>query len=117
MATKAKKTVKLSLEFDRQRLRDLLDNAIESGIGYWCSDTEGGTGYDDPFWTRGVALLFRERETGERLSMTLGDLVEALAESFRKHPRVFAAWAGFTDDAMTADVIVQLAVFGKVKYG
>lgn len=118
-----------------QRVRDLIITALEGGIGYWCRleatepanrscslfdvptqpDAEGNIG--------GGALLLRElnddgsEERLLRLDMTALQRGLTLLLQGKPIPRHAAAFIGDNADAETADVFIQLCVFGEVVYG
>lgn len=112
-------TVNVMLPVRRQRLRDLLCSAVEGGSNYWAAFTDV---------TRTANLDYLEVRVTEHEGsgavpttrvVTADDLAVGLGRA-AMDPRLArhaAAFLGDDDDAETADVILQMTVFGDVVYG
>lgn len=118
-----------------QRVADLIINAIESGIRYWCDDVkvfkpDGGRvtyadiacGDDQPDFT-GHRLVFVETDTHEEHTLDLTNDSKQVESALGlmlsgKYPmRHITNILHENDDAETADVFVQLCLFGDIVYG
>lgn len=126
---KRKETVVLNIPVSRQTLRDLLCTAVEGGSNYWAEfrDCERT---DDLDYIR-VRVVEKEASTDKprkNVYVTAEDLASGLerlakvvtnedtAHQFSAAGQHFAAALG-DHDATTADVVLQMAVFGDVVYG
>lgn len=129
--------IKTEVEVTPRRIADLMVTAIESGIGYWCKGvylrspriSTGHTGpwYDDEnlYEVRAEELSIEVVELDPSSAegswiINLKSMEKAfmLMQSFGK-PKGYC-WRDFineNEDAITADVWFQLAVFGEVVYG
>lgn len=117
-----------------QRIADLFVAALEGGSTAWLrkarhvSREKMGTEqpwYADPVMYSGkfqIALTFDDPKTpggdGEgHTIITDDDVAKAIALMVTRHPSHFADFTCESDDANTADIFMQLVVFGEVVYG
>ncbi len=133
-------TVEVRLAVPRKQIAYLLSSAIEGGIGYWCESQafkytkpekwepvmDAGEEnpkkwpcYDYPLLAGGAVSFKADDGTGTiKLCVlnleTIGKGLQLMAE---KHPSHFGDFMTESGDATTADVFVQLVVFGEVVYG
>ena len=126
--------VVIAFQAPRQRMRDILTTAFESGIAYWANEEEIDVRYDrdengdENGYVRKLRFIADGNE--KIVNHNVDDLV--LARYFGKaltldsqgnfvYPDAGHAaireLAGFDADASTADVLVQFAVFEKVLFG
>lgn len=110
--------------YKRDDLAGILSTAVESGIYYWASviecDTTDVEGYDFP---KRIVLIDRE-DDGKPYTVTLNDIERAVHAITSGEVQVrsdIRSWIGSGDpgmvDAEAADVLVQVACFGKIVYG
>lgn len=109
-------------QIPRQRLSDLLCSAVEGGTGYWAQVSDMTRTANSDY----VSVRFHEIERlTPRASrakpivklITLEEMARGLELASTLAPQHFADFMAENDDAVTADVIVQLAMFGEVVYG
>jgi len=93
-----------------QLITDTIISAITGGIYYWCRRATAGS-LD---WLR-VSLL--EWDTGTTFELTAEDWPRVVSLMAAKAPHHYANMVAGRGDAVTADVLVQLACFGEIKYG
>jgi hypothetical protein len=120
-------THKLTVTYDvtDQDLEDLLTSAFEGGIGYWADialardaprvsrvgiSTSAGPSYLG-------ATVTPSDDRSKATVLTREKMLAGLALCANAHPNHFADWLLARGDATTADVIVQCAAFGEVRYG
>lgn len=113
--------VDVKLTIARKRLSDLLCSAVEGGTGYWASvdNIERTPALDY------VSVRFTETEASssngkrKRRTIDLAKLADGIARcgASDKYAHHFAAFMKDDDDAITADVMIQFAMFGDVIYG
>lgn len=125
-------TVVLNIPISRQTLRDLLSTAIEGGSSYWADFSKAERAGDGDYLR--VKVTEREKSSKERLRVnrfvTAEDLANgiqrlaacAVSGQFRDGTLFPAAGKHFADaigdhDAVTADVVLQMTVFGELVYG
>lgn len=139
-------TLTVTHEIPDERVRDLLVSALEGGCNYWChgykrqfaSDVEivdfkrGGRFFNEEYgpgleryvipFVEGCALLMRVLEDEDegkyayhRLDRTA--MQRGLSLMLQKYPKHASDFLEENDDANTADVWLQLALFGEVIYG
>lgn len=118
-----------------ERVRDVLCNALEGGSNYWylitdfvppavgdvpwAGETQRFRHIDYPV-RAGGALIIQDNEqleTPESHRVDRDALVRGLHIMAEKHLRHFCDLVLETDDAETADVLLQCTVFGEVIYG
>lgn len=93
-----------------QIIIDTLISAIEGGIYYWCRSAMVSA--PDPLRAR-----FQEADGGATFEFTAADWPRIVALMATKAPRHFANMIREVGDAVTGDVLVQIACFGEIKYG
>jgi len=110
-----------TVEIPDQRIKDLLCCAFEGGSNYWYEIFGFVNPEDKPAKFRrlelplmdGCALAIVEKlYTHNRQALQQGLELMAL-----KSPRHFSDFLNENDDAETADVFLQLCLFGDVAYG
>ena len=111
-------TVTLKLTVSDQALRDLLVTAVEGGANYWAEFTRVKRDADLNI----LSVVVRDQETlGCDWLVTPHTLVlglQRLADATwkRAHDHLHAAVVE-DGDAETADVVLQMALFGELVYG
>jgi len=108
-----------------QLLKDLLCTALEGGSNYWYlivrSNRKDGEFYHDvPFREDGVLEMTDvqdDRNDDDCFPVTEAMLVEGLARMETKAKRHYLDAVRGDWDAATADVFLQMSVFGEVVYG
>lgn len=124
-------TVPLRLPYDL--VKSALISAVEGGINYWADAAEPQpkriTGdldfYDLPLMSGlGYGWRIHEIESNDSHNpegawhyLDRAALERAIALMAQKYPHHFADFIESSGDACTADVLVQLAVFGELVYG
>lgn len=117
--------MKVTIDVPEQTLKDLLCTAVEGGSNYWArfssinmkdGDYEAVVVTEHESSTDGPARV----QTVTWVDMCHG--LEALTQPDLKHFQEGVALKHFTDaltdhDATTADVVLQMTVFGEVVYG
>lgn len=105
----------------RQRLSDLLCSAVEGGTGYWAQvDKMRRTPNLDYISVRFHEIESHKENAPARVCtvdlelLALGVERCAKSDHYRHHVTTFMEE---NDDAETADVMVQFAMFGEVIYG
>ena len=121
---------KVRVSVSDQRIKDLLANALEGGSNYWCWITsynypEGQTRetmklefprIDLPFAGGSLTIVDFEGDMPDKV-LDRKALLKGLSIMAKDEPRHFADFMSQHDDAITADVFLQCACFGKVIYG
>lgn len=109
-------TVQTTSQVTQDQIDDVLADAFEHGISYWCDAIEvfDDTMQDDEYkyiseaLTRECSLRLHDREEDRWVYLSITSLVEALG----------GLQFNIDDyDAADADALVQKAVFGEVIYG
>ena len=119
--------VVLSVEITGEDIDDIVCSALEGGITYWCDyakvpEAEGYLGqYASEQISNGGSLLLHDFEEGRWVTLNRDNLLVGIKRAIE---------LGYSEewldgrtidtsmvDAVTADTIVQLAVFGDVIYG
>ena len=96
-------------------LHDIFVTAIEGGINYWASVVEYDPTEDSDWY---ASVLDVNSETGFVLIINKNVIkhgIKALAQS--RHLHHLDDLVEDNMDATTADVIVQMALFGDIRYG
>lgn len=123
-------TITISIPIPVQTLRDLLCTAVEGGSNYWANFSDGvrteGLDYlsvrvteDYPSKNRRMSKIVK----AEDLAIGISRLAAiAYAEDGAKSASFPTAGKHFADaldnhDATTADVVLQMTVFGELIYG
>ena len=135
-------TVKVPTDIPEQRVRDLLCSALEGGSNYWYSGAdhhlrdgleykdfqEGGSqtldDYFHPYelipFVEGCHLTVKVDMGGDEMETHKIDR-DAMKRGIRlmaeEQPRHFQNFINEDDDAETADVFLQLALFGELVFG
>ncbi len=119
--------IQITTEIDTQRVNDLLTSAFEGGSNYWADRIEvcdgeyhGATyGSDVPMAGGTVKVFTVEEEDQEYVKhdLTRERLIEAIALFAEKAPGHYGDWVAENDDAITADVFLQIATLGEVVFG
>lgn len=118
-------TIKVEMTIEWQQLADTLSTAIEGGSNYWASfkGAQRSEGTDWSYLSVEVIELdastegkprFRRRVTVEDLAKGIKRMAESKHAWIHRH---LADFINENDDATTADVILQMTVFGDVIYG
>jgi hypothetical protein len=130
--TKAEMIVYVSYPVTKQRISDLLCSAFEGGSNYWyiiaecveppvlefrTSDKTIFKHLDYPL-NDGGGLLIGDQEDEDRQPILLdfAAIRKGLTLLAEKYPRHWADFLSENDDASTADVFLQLCLFGEVVY-
>ena len=120
--------IKYDIELTPQERQDLFVTAVEGGINYWCMPTSVKSSKDG-MWAN---VTLDDREVAEDANpdlkvdgapaglFTIDDWVmqmglDRLSKSKYQHHVVVVVNENY--DATTADVIVQMALFGEILYG
>ena len=103
------------------RIADMIVNAAEGGSNYWCEITGRETlDYSNLVMEGNSTLTVTDHETEEGVIGFILDAakcakgVQIMAE---KYPQHFHNLVNENDDAETADVFLQCAIFGELIYG
>lgn len=109
--------ISVTLDFDEERVADLLIPAFESGIGYWCRIDRHAKPLAIVLGE--ASALLAEVESLTRRSYTLDRkaIIDGLTTFPKVAPRHFAQWMKGNEDAETGDVFLQCCLFGEVRYG
>lgn len=106
------------IEVPAERVRDVLINAMETTC--WCGAT-GGYGYrklkdwfDSGEGAYDVYDAYREEEPMQLTHKKLRRAIQLMGE---KHTSHLSDIVKENDDAITGDVLLQLALFGELMYG
>jgi len=125
-------TVTVETPITTERVTDLLCNAFEGGSNYWMHWDLASSykmmlaqqeqpaaqfpqyDFDHPHWRLSVIVT---EEENCRYDLTRDRLVKGLSLFSEKGGYHFKDFLQENDDAMTADVFLQLCLFGNVVYG
>jgi hypothetical protein len=114
-------SVVVTVPIARKRISDLLCSAVEGGTGYWARvdniERTPALDYVSARFTEAEASCSddkRKRRTIDITKLANGIARCAASNTYAHH---FAAFMKEDDDAITADVMVQFAMFGDVIYG
>ena len=124
-------TVTTTVVVSDQRIQDLLVTAFEGGSNDWYVIKSFNYPKGQTKESLGIEFPHAELPLKEGGSLTIGDLsnkkvnkildraaiVRGLKLMAEKQPRHWTDFMDENDDAITADVFLQLAVFGEVIYG
>lgn len=121
-------------QVDEQRVADLLCNAFEGGIDYWCrivgyrkpevifkwemfGDEDTVYRYVQyPMSEGGAVMLCDVEDPSDKWELTREKVEQGLNVMATKYPRHYKNWMEENDDAETGDVFVQCALFGELVY-
>jgi hypothetical protein len=116
--------IKMIVEVDRQRVVDTLINALEGGSNYWIEKYSLGSGEDDSekelqnILNNKATMTIQENERDAKTYQLTGECFEkALQKMANMYSWHFKNLVDENDDAETADVLLQLATFGRIIYG
>tara|TARA_B100002019_G_C21012672_1_gene470789 strand:- start:111 stop:494 length:384 start_codon:yes stop_codon:yes gene_type:complete len=120
---KNNKNFPVSFEVTQERVKDLLVNAIETAIYYWCqrvdcdfeSDSDGLNMYND--LDNDAWALVVTSDDGEKTRINKDSISKGLKLMAQEYPQHFLDAVTENDDAITADVFFQCIVFNDVIYG
>lgn len=114
--------VRTTRKVNNRLVFNMLISAFEGGINYWCADLETADGFDHITASKAFAMQVLDKirlydqESEKWVELTQEKMRRGLRLMARNSPKHFDNM--FDDpDAVTADVLVQYAVFGKVVYG
>jgi hypothetical protein len=115
--------VKLVVEFDLaiEKIDDMLGGAGISHWGSWHAITAAGTHNGTIFDRYEWQLLDKHEHDVDskkrfRYKLSLEQVLSGLAVCAREYPHHFRDFIADTGDANTGNVIIQCAIFGKLKY-
>jgi len=106
--------IELTIKVKPERITNLIENAINGGISYWCSEC---TSNEDFKKLGREPDTFTEHADDIVHTLTHQKAVDGLSLMQEKYPHQFAAFMTEKDDADTADIFIQLCLFGEVVYG
>jgi len=109
-----------------KRVCDMMVGAFEGGSNYWVEGAIQTAGKVDPeekvvwwgqegFWASDFKVELATEDDDEVL--TPDKILKGQQILLEKFPRRWAEIVGETDDAETADVFLQVCLFGEVRYG
>lgn len=123
--------VEVSIHVAPQDIDDILVGAFEGGINYWCSrvevkddDFRGGEFASDVISRGGILLLHVQDDDDSPLTLDLERFAKGFKLWLESRSRMDRAFFRFSEhgvdtaniDADDADMIVQYAVFGEIRY-
>lgn len=115
--------MKIELDIQDEFIRQAITAGLNGGIQYWCARVEPSATYTlERMTTENVTfLLIVERdESGPeegRHFLNFTGIKLALAWLLNNgYPRTFASICGGDADKFHGDVLIQVAIFGEVKY-
>jgi hypothetical protein len=118
----------VQIEIDDERVFHLLTSALEGGSNYWYMMTEyhipaGNEAPEFPWhkapFLEGGYTLFADKENPEdktRYRLNREAMEKGLQLLAKEYPHHFKDFIEENDDAETADVWLQLSLFGEVLY-
>ena len=127
----------VQLEITTEQMRDLLVSAFEGGSNYWVdikkleyppgkshSDYKNFLKDGESFWPpiyvvpfeKDGAVVLKDIEDDEH-TLTLPKMEEGARVMAKKYPSHFSNLISDNADAETADVWLQLSIFGEIIYG
>lgn len=114
---------KITIEIKPELLKDLLVTAVEGGSNYWAAFTD--VERDEELYVTKTRLSDREADTPRVFTVTPDTLAVGLQNLATRMSKRGESAAGrhLTDaltengDAITADVVLQMALFGEIVYG
>ena len=118
--------IDMKIKVTDQDIDDILCAAFEGGINYWALKAEPkdgdfkGTSYTSDALSKGATIIIRTDE-GENLELTKEKFMTGLEKAVKQCNHLFRLEREGLDighiDATSADIVVQMAVFGEVIYG
>lgn len=112
-----KTTTNITIPFKWSRVVDLFISACEGGSNYWCKELTPRGRHKDHYEAMLGGFTLIELEDDKRHEVTPEMIQTALEQFPITQPRAFADWVAENDDAETADIFLQLCVFGEPIYG
>lgn len=118
-------TVTVTKEVSEDRIANLLVGAWEGGSNYW-AEANGSPWKDDPQVEHGLRLnlpvmVYDYLELGSHRKvkhiLDRKAIQSGLELCIRDQPTTWAEIDQENDDANTADIFLQLCLFGEVRYG
>lgn len=102
----------------QQRIVDMFIGACEGGSNYWAEEVDNADKSCDPYlgMLRGFKVVDREGSGGP-IVVRPADIEMALGLMATNYVKHFSDLINETDDAVTADVFLQLCCFREVIYG
>lgn len=125
------KSVKITIEVSEEAIASALVSALEGGTNYWLEILEYGKPkkltyrcdkqkifkhIDYPMNSTG-SIVLRDTQTGKDYRLTRQKLNKAVKLMAEQYSQAFSDMINESGDAITGDMLVQLAVFGDVIYG
>lgn len=121
-------TIATTVNVPEQRVSDLLCGAFEGGSTYWATSCEIVSDADtDDLYPSDAVMLGHDveieysaddsDEDTSKVMLTRDKAIAGLQIMAQKYPSHFGDFMSENDDASTADVFVQCAVFGEIIYG
>lgn len=121
--------IQVKIKIEGEMLSNLLVNALEGGSNYWYSNVEfvGRDQYPDIRYDEWFAkcldenipfeIRITEDEWGKTHVLNLESVTTGTMLLVEEETRHYDDWIQENDDATTADVWLQLCLFGKVVFG
>ncbi len=127
--------MKITIDFPRKAIANALCSAFEGGIKYWCYEVRFPSGSEAALaaaredWIHpdgrsryygprvGSVIYVLERDTGVWFPLWRARIRDGLKVMAETQPGHFGDLLSDQGDATTADVFVQLCLFGEVRYG
>ncbi len=117
--------MRITVEIPDQTLRDILTTAVEQGCAYWANDYNNGRGNRVTRDASGDVETFTLGHSDDgaacgkviKRSVTPNDLGRALSKHGARFPHILQAAISGDVDALQADAVLQLAVFGDIVFG
>lgn len=122
---KYKLEIKINLELTDEDIDDIMCEALEGGISYWCNKAEVVGDYLGDYASeqisRGGSLLLRDAEEGDTYELTLQKFIEGfklwIAGGYSTHKAIEEGIVDCSEiGKKEADQIVQLALFEEIIY-
>lgn len=128
-AKKIKFTVQIEKIITVEDVENIMITAVEGGIGYWANLLDDGIDFTNkpngfPVSQYATALLIcgseimfqdaEDEEEGEIWGLTIDKLLSGITQNIKERPHDCDLE---NMDAITADCIIQYALFGEIVYG
>lgn len=107
----------VEIEVSNKRIVDLFISACEGGSNYWCQELTPTSKRKDAYEAMLDGFILTDGESGKKHTVTPKMIDKAVQLFPTKEPRHFGDFMSENDDATTADVFLQLCVFGETIYG
>ncbi len=122
--------VRMTVEVAEERLQDLLCNALEGGSNYWYfiksfnypeGQNKESLGIEFahvelPFKGGSLTIVDIEEQDGEEWKLDIEAIRKGTELMAEKYPNHFSDVLAENDDACTADVWLQMCLFGELVY-